>query len=83
MLVVHASNASYVAVLIFTLFSSHLLGRALDYRHTIDNFVAKNRKLCPYEFSNDDWDAITLVTKWLKSFRSATTQMSATKASML
>ena len=30
-----------------------------------------------------DWEAITLVTHWLKSFRSATTQMSATKHSML
>jgi hypothetical protein len=49
----------------------------------IDNFVAKNRKLRPYELSNDDWDAITLVMKWLKSFHSATTQMSTTKASML
>jgi hypothetical protein len=31
----------------------------------------------------EDWDAITLVTQWLKTFRSATTQMSSTKRPML
>src|SRR5882762_1002608 len=58
-------------------------GRALDYRAVIDNFVAKNRELRSYELSNEDWTAIILVTKWLKSFRSATTQMSTTKSPML
>lgn len=58
-------------------------GRALDYQDTIDNFVAKSRDLRPFEMSWEDWDAIKLVTGWLKSFRSATTQMSATKHSTL
>ena len=58
-------------------------GHALDYRDVIDNFVAKNRELRSLELSTADWDAIALVTKWLKSFRSATTQMSTTKCSML
>jgi hypothetical protein len=58
-------------------------GRALDYRDVIDNFVAKNRELRSLKLSTADWDAIALVTKWLKSFRSATTQMSTTKCSML
>jgi hypothetical protein len=58
-------------------------GRALDYRTVIDDFVAKNRDLRKFEMHEDDWNAITLVTRWLKSFRSATTQMSATKRSML
>ena len=58
-------------------------GRALDYRTVIDDFVAKNRDLRKFEMHEDDWNAITLVTRWLKSFRSATTQMSATKQSML
>lgn len=49
----------------------------------IDNFVAKNRDLRKFELSNDDWLAISLVTRWLKSFCSATTQMSATKTPML
>ena len=31
----------------------------------------------------DDWDGIALVAQWLKSFRSATTQMSTTKQPML
>jgi len=45
--------------------------------------VAKNRDLRKFEMHSEDWDAITLVTQWLKSFRSATTQMSTTKQSML
>ena len=60
-----------------------MLGRALDHHKVIDNFVAKNRELCAFELSTADWDAVTLVTKWLKSFWSATTQMSTTKCSML
>lgn len=55
----------------------------MDYQTVIDNFVAKNRDLRKYELSSEDWAAISLVTRWLKSFRSATTQMSATKTSML
>ena len=58
-------------------------GRALDYKAVIDNFVAKNWELHSYKLSNEDWTAITSVTKWLKSFRSATTQMSTTKSPML
>jgi hypothetical protein len=58
-------------------------GRAVDYQDIIDNSVAKNHDLCAYELSADDWDAIALVTRWLKSFRLATTQMSTTKHSML
>ena len=45
--------------------------------------MAKNRDLRPYELSAADWASIVLVTKWLKSFRSATTQMSTTKSPML
>jgi len=47
-------------------------GGALDYRNVIDNFVAKNRELRSFKLSTADWDAVVLVTKWLKSFRSAT-----------
>jgi len=35
------------------------------------------------ELSNADWGSIKLVVSWLKSFRSATTEMSATKSPML
>jgi len=59
------------------------IGRALDYRSVIDNFVAKNRDLRKFEMHVEDWEAIVLVTHWLKSFHSATTQMSATKHTML
>lgn len=45
--------------------------------------MAKNKDLRAFELSSGDWDAIALVSRWLKSFRSATTQMSSTKTSML
>src|SRR6267154_2774485 len=60
-----------------------LLGRALDYRTVLDDFVAKNRELRKYELLDEDWEAIALVAQWLKAFRSATTQMSTTKCPML
>lgn len=60
-----------------------LTGRALDHRNIIDDFVAKNKDLRKFEMHADDWDAIALVAQWLKSFRSATTQMSTTKRPML
>ncbi|KAJ6559621.1 hypothetical protein B0H19DRAFT_944872, partial [Mycena capillaripes] len=60
-----------------------IIGRAIDYRSVIDNFVAKNRDLRHLELSDADWDAIMMVTGWLKSFRTATTTMSTTKKPML
>ncbi|KAI9461185.1 hypothetical protein BJY52DRAFT_1078843, partial [Lactarius psammicola] len=36
-----------------------------------------------YELSDEDWSSIAMVLSWLKSFCSATTQMSATKIPML
>ena len=58
-------------------------GRALDYRNAIDSFVTRNRDLHQCELSEGDWTSITLVSSWLKSFRSATTQMSTTNFQML
>lgn len=60
-----------------------LSGRALDYKHTINDFVAKNRELRQYELTSEDWFSIQLVCGWLKAYRSATLQMSTTKHSML
>lgn len=45
--------------------------------------MAKNRDLRHLELSDADWDAIIMVTGWLKSFRTATTVMSTTKKPML
>jgi hypothetical protein len=56
-----------------------LAGHALDYRKVINDFVAKTRKLQQYKLTSDDWNAIKLVYRWLKAFRSKTTQMSTTK----
>ena len=55
----------------------------MDYRTVLDDFVAKNRELRKHELQDEDWEAIALVAQWLKSFRSATTQMSTTKRPML
>jgi hypothetical protein len=49
----------------------------------VDDFVAKNRELRKHELQDEDWEAIVLVAQWLKSFWSATTQMSTTKRPML
>ena len=58
-------------------------GRALDYRDTIDSFVSRNKDLHTLELSDTDWESLKLMTSWLKSFRLATTEMSATKVPML
>ncbi|KAJ6573135.1 hypothetical protein DFH09DRAFT_916226, partial [Mycena vulgaris] len=55
----------------------------LDYRGAIDTFVYRNKELRQLELSDADWNAIGLVPDWLKVFRSATTDMSRTKHSML
>ena len=64
--------------------STHqMLRRALDYRQAIDSYASRNRDLHSYELSDEEWATISMVSSWLKSFRSATTQMSATKVPML
>ncbi|KAG6808229.1 hypothetical protein H0H92_004971 [Tricholoma furcatifolium] len=64
--------------------STHqMLRHALDYRKSIDSFVCRYKDLRHLELSDEDWNAITLVASWLKSFRSTTSQMSATKNPML
>lgn len=77
-------ESSHILVWFICKFKSHLLlGRALDYRNAIDSYTSRNRDLHQYELSTEDWDAISMVTSWLKSFHSATTQMSTTKVPML
>lgn len=58
-------------------------GRALLYRLPIFNYVAKDSELREHELSAVEWEALQMVTSWLKVFRSATMQMSATKQPML
>ncbi|KAF8233050.1 hypothetical protein L208DRAFT_1268961, partial [Tricholoma matsutake] len=43
----------------------------------------RNHDLHQCELSGKDWDLISIVTSWLKSFCAATTQMSTTKVPML
>lgn len=64
---------------------SHLviLGRALQHREAVDTYTYRNQDLIQYRLTDEDWKAVQMVTRWLKSFRSATTQMSATKTPML
>jgi len=67
----------------FSFFINYLLGCALDYRPIVDSFAHVHRDLWQYSLSNEEWEAIELVAEWLKSFRAATTQMSATRTPML
>jgi hAT family C-terminal dimerisation region len=61
----------------------HNIGRALQFRNEIDDFVGRNRDLRSLELDEDEWDAIVQVADWLMAFRAATTQMSTSKVSML
>lgn len=77
-------NASYaISIINSSVFGLEIPGRALDYRDTIDSFVSRHKDLHTLELSNTDWESLKLVTSWLKSFRSATTEMSATKVPMV
>jgi hypothetical protein len=58
-----------------------MIGRALDYRSDIDDFVGRTKDLRTLELDEEEWAAITQVARWLNAFREATTQMSATKHS--
>ena len=58
-------------------------GRALKHREAVNTFVYRHEDLIQYRLTEEDWRAIEMVTRWLKSFRSATTQMSTTKSPML
>ena len=81
---IHPSDASYVIILLLAWVPGLWdVGRALDYRDTIDSFVSRNKDLHALELSNADWESIKLVASWLKSFRFATTEMSTTKSPML
>ena len=60
-----------------------ILGCALDYCQAIDSYASRNRDLHPYKIYEEEWTSISMVSSWLKSFCSATTQMSATKVPML
>src|SRR5271168_4718782 len=59
------------------------IGRALDFSKEIDAFTGSNRDLRSLKLDPAEWEAITLVSNWLKVFRSATTEMSTTKKPML
>ncbi|KZV91465.1 hypothetical protein EXIGLDRAFT_615677, partial [Exidia glandulosa HHB12029] len=65
--------------------SSHqMMARSLIFQEAIDEYTAHDKnKLRQYRLSSADWDAIAIVERWLRLFRSATLQMSATKRPML
>jgi hypothetical protein len=59
-------------------------GRAFDYKDAVNSYIAKDRDIRnDYELFDSDWESIKMVSDWLKSFRSATTEMSTTKRPML
>ncbi|KAJ7104654.1 hypothetical protein C8R44DRAFT_640090, partial [Mycena epipterygia] len=53
------------------------------FRKPILNYVTENEDLAEHSLSPTEWAALTQVTKWLKSYRYATTKMSTTKQPML
>lgn len=55
----------------------------MDYLGAVDTFTWTVKELRPYALNEEDWDAIVMVTDWLKQFRLATTEMSTTKTPML
>ncbi|KAE9393349.1 hypothetical protein BT96DRAFT_752456, partial [Gymnopus androsaceus JB14] len=55
----------------------------LHYQAAIDSYVAKDRELRRFELLESDWKTLKLASVWLKTFRSATTDMSTTKRPML
>ncbi|KAJ3517257.1 hypothetical protein NLJ89_g623 [Agrocybe chaxingu] len=62
--------------------STHqMLRHALGFKDPIDNYTAHS--LHEHELNEQEWEALKHVMDWLRSFREATTQMSATKRSML
>ena len=61
----------------------YITGHALDYKGAINSFVTWNRDLHDYELTDYDWEAVVMITYWLKSFHTATTQMLKTKSPML
>ena len=63
--------------------SRTILERALLYKIQLSSFVVVNRELRPLELTDEEWDGIILVAGWLRYFRDATTEMSATKRPML
>ena len=64
-------------------FLDYNTGQALDFLDQIDDFIFQNEDLSNLALTKAEWESITQVAGWLKAFRSATTQMSMTKQSML
>jgi hypothetical protein len=66
-----------------------ILGRALDFKEAVNAYIASDMMaaggsdLSNCLLTGTDWDAISLVSDWLKTFRIATTEMSTTKKPML
>jgi hypothetical protein len=80
----HLPTKCFVSDMVHTNIQSLIdLGRALHHREAINTFTFQHEDLIQYHLTDEDWRAIETVIHWLNSFCSATTQMSATKSSML
>ena len=82
-MVIYSSNVRKFFFLSRSSIDLFFIGRALDFSKEIDAFTGSNRDLRSLELDPAEWEAITLVSNWLKAFRSATTEMSTTKKPML
>ncbi|KAF5317589.1 hypothetical protein D9758_018466 [Tetrapyrgos nigripes] len=64
--------------------STHqMMRRAYQFRDAIDSYASASTELQNFCLSAEEWEVIEMVTSWLKQFRIATVQMSATKTPML
>ncbi|KAJ7577347.1 hypothetical protein C8J56DRAFT_798608, partial [Mycena floridula] len=55
----------------------------LQFREAINNFTVRHKELNHLLLDDEDWESLVMVTRWLKAFRTATTEMSSTKTPML
>ncbi len=59
------------------------LGHAIEYCAVVDSYVSCNQELHSCEMSASDWDNVSMVMGWLKTFRFTMTEMSTSKKPML
>ncbi|KAI9508995.1 hypothetical protein F5148DRAFT_953255, partial [Russula earlei] len=65
--------------------STHQMLRkwSLQHHEAINTYIYQHEDLIQHRLTKQDWRVIEMVTCWLKSFQSATTQMSAKKKPMI
>ena len=84
MMVFNSPDDKFVHLLpVFPYFSCQIPECPLQYQDEINTFVSLNKDLRHLELSDDEWNSIQLVAKWLQQFDIATSEMSTMKKPML